>query len=180
MHEVSLTCATPPARSLRRDAAGATWQNPDRAHPPTPLPAPLSTSRTCSADAAPAHSVIKQLLYGSRIYRPRFRHPPTQSAPVWHRQCAPPRCASKTAKDHRMGSRQCARRPAGASAPGNQWHIDQYAIATLHVQRQQHGGHSVDFIMQLAEGKCAPSSVLMRRQSRQRLRLFIPPAQTAL
>lgn len=38
---------------------------------------------------------------------------------------------------------------------GNHRHIDQYAIATLHAQRQQHSGHSVDFIMQLAEGKCA-------------------------
>lgn len=37
---------------------------------------------------------------------------------------------------------------------GNHWHIDQYAIATLHAQRQQHGGHNVDLVIQLAEGKC--------------------------
>ncbi len=101
------------------------------------------------------NSVIKQLFIRQDFTAPRSgirRHNQRRSGIVNARRHA---VRGKTAKDHRMDRANARAGQQGYLRFGNHRHIDQYAIATLHAQRQQHGGHSVDFIMQLAEGKCA-------------------------
>ncbi len=101
------------------------------------------------------NSVIKQLFIRQDFTAPRSsirRHNQRRSGIVNARRHA---VRGKTAKDHRMDRANARTGQQGYLRFGNHRHIDQYAIATLHAQRQQHGGHNVDFIMQLAEGKCA-------------------------